>query len=77
MASCSSKETEMAEIVQVRIKGIVSTVKYGTLEGGDILRTDAAFAKHLVEDCSAAEYITAEKADVEAVPKAPKSSKKK
>lgn len=46
----------MSELVQVKIKGIVSTVKYGTLESGDILRTDAAFAKHLVEDCFAAEY---------------------
>lgn len=50
----------MTEHVQVRIKGIVATVRYGTLESGDILRTDAAFAKHLVEDCGAAEYCTAE-----------------
>jgi len=44
------------DIVTVRIRGIVATSRYGTLESGDILRTDAAFAKHLVEDCRAAEY---------------------
>lgn len=47
----------MAELVQVRIKGTVVTHRYGTLSSGDVLRTDAAFAKHLVEDCSAAEYL--------------------
>jgi hypothetical protein len=55
----------MTELVQVRIKGIVTTSRYGTLSSGDTLRTDAAFAKHLVEDCSAAEYV-AEKATVTA-----------
>lgn len=48
----------MTDHIQVRIKGIVATQRYGTLESGDILRTDAAFAKHLVEDCRAAEYCT-------------------
>lgn len=48
----------MGDLVQVRIKGIVTTSKYGTLSSGDILRTDAAFAKHLVEDCGAADYLT-------------------
>lgn len=52
----------MSELVTVKIKGIVSTVRYGTLESGDILRTDAAFAKHLVEDCCAAEYCNADTA---------------
>lgn len=49
----------MSELVSVKIKGIVSTVRYGTLESGDIIRTDAAFAKHLVEECCAAEYCDA------------------
>lgn len=48
----------MSELVQVKIKGIVTTSKYGTLTSGDILRTDAAFAKHLVDECGAAEYVT-------------------
>jgi len=44
--------------VQVRITAWqVSTSRYGTLSNGDLLRTDAAFARHLVEDCAAAEYI--------------------
>lgn len=47
----------MTELVQVRIKGTVVTQRYGTLSSGDVLRTDAEFAKHLVEDCSAAEYL--------------------
>ena len=56
------------DLVQVRILGIVSTGPYGTLQPGDMLRTDAAFARHLVEDCAAAEYITAQ---ANAVPAAP------
>jgi len=44
--------------VKVRIIGQAITARYGTLNTGDILKTDAAFAKHLVEDCSAAEYCT-------------------
>lgn len=67
----------MSELVQVKIKCIVSTVKYGTLESGDILRTDAAFAKHLVEDCCAAEYLSAEKVESAPATKAPRASKKK
>ena len=54
------------EKVQVKIRGIVSTTLYGTLESGDILTTDAAFAKHLVEDCHAAEYIAAPAVAVDA-----------
>jgi hypothetical protein len=45
------------ELVAVKIKGTTITARYGTLGTGDILRTDAAFAKHLVEDCKAAEYV--------------------
>lgn len=45
------------DLVQVKIKGTVITNRYGTLTSGDVLRTDAAFAKHLVEECGAAEYI--------------------
>ncbi len=44
-------------IVEVKIKCIVATSRYGTLESGDRLRTDREFALHLVEDCRAAEYI--------------------
>ena len=46
------------EQVQVKITGMAITQRYGTLSTGTILRTDAAFAKHLVEDCNAAEYLS-------------------
>ncbi|MGZ9027370.1 MAG: hypothetical protein ACXW2U_08870 [Telluria sp.] len=44
--------------VQVEILCQVMTAQYGTLQQGAILRTDAAFAKHLVDDCGAAKYVT-------------------
>lgn len=50
------------ELVQVKIRGTVVTARYGTLVAGDVLRTDAAFARHLVEDCNAGEYIGAQAA---------------
>jgi hypothetical protein len=49
------QEKSMVEVV---IKGIVVTHQYGTLNTGDVLRTDPEFAKHLVEDCGAATYRT-------------------
>ena len=51
--------------VEVKILGLTITAQYGTLNTGDILRTNAEFAKHLVEDCKAAEYISVQ-------PEAPK-----
>jgi hypothetical protein len=54
--------------VQVKMKTTV-VCQYGTFKTGDVLRTDAAFAKHLVEDCSAAEYVAqAEKPVVQGPP---------
>lgn len=44
------------EQITVKITGQAITARYGTLNTGDILRTDAEFARHLVEDCKAAEY---------------------
>lgn len=49
--------------VEVKIHGIVSTQRYGTLESGNILRTDPEYARFLVEDCQAGEYVTAPAAD--------------
>ena len=43
---------------QVKILCQVVTAQYGTLSEGAILRTDDAFAKHLVHECGAAEYDT-------------------
>lgn len=57
------------EQVTVKIIGQVMTAQYGTLNTGDILRTDAAFAKHLVEDCHAAEYVTVKAAIVKVAAK--------
>jgi hypothetical protein len=44
--------------VEVEITGMAITARYGTLKSGTKLRTDAAYAKHLVEDCGAAKYTT-------------------
>jgi hypothetical protein len=43
-------------MVEVEMLGQVITHQYGVLNGGDVLRTSAEFAKHLVEDCGAARY---------------------
>lgn len=51
------------ELVAIKIKGIVVTSRYGTLSSGDVLRTDAAFAKHLVEECQAGEYLKPQPAE--------------
>ena len=45
--------------VKVKIIQTVVTAQFGTLVSGDVLVTDSAFAKHLVDDCKAAEFITA------------------
>lgn len=50
-------------MVKVKISGTVITAQYGTLSAGDILNTNEEFAKHLVEECAAAKYLT--KADDE------------
>lgn len=43
------------ESVKVRIKGSVVTNRFGALSTGDVIATDEAYAKHLV-DAGAAEY---------------------
>lgn len=55
-------------LVKVRIKGIVVTAIYGTLSDGDYLVTSADFARHLVEDCKAAEYVATPPGAQEAPP---------
>ena len=50
------------ELVEVEITGLVITSRYGTLNTGAILRTDADFARHLVEDAEAAKYSRAKPA---------------
>lgn len=45
--------------VVVKITGFVRSSRYGDLETGDILRTDKAFARHLVEEARAARYVMA------------------
>lgn len=65
------------KLIEVEITGQAITARYGTLNTGDILRTDAAFAAHLVNDCAAARYTQAELArktvTVEPKPKKPKA----
>ena len=46
-------------LVEVEILGCVMTAQHGTLATGDILRTSAEFAAHLVDDCGAAKYTKA------------------
>ncbi|MDH6185487.1 hypothetical protein [Polaromonas sp. CG_23.6] len=67
------------ELVEVEITGQAITARYGTLNTGDILRTDAEFAKHLVEDCAAAKYTTAKpvKQTKAIAPAAPVTRKRK
>lgn len=65
------------EQVEVEITGQAITARYGTLNTGDILRTDAAFAKHLVEDCSAAKYKTSAGANSESAKPASRKKREK
>jgi hypothetical protein len=44
------------ELVEVEITALVITARYGTLSTGDILKTDQAFADHLVNDCKGAKW---------------------
>lgn len=48
------------ESVKVKVIRTAVTAMYGTLSDGDILVTSAEFAKHLVEDCNAGEYLSVE-----------------
>jgi len=48
------------ECVKVKIIRTAVTAMYGTLINGDILVVSAEFARHLVEDCKAAEYVSVE-----------------
>jgi hypothetical protein len=64
------------EQVEVEILAQVITATHGTLQQGAILRTDAAFAKHLVHDCGAAKYVKAKAAPAEVTPAKPSPSKK-
>ena len=43
---------------KVKMLGQVFTTSHGVLKTGDILTCDDAFARHLVVDCKAAEYLT-------------------
>lgn len=67
------------QLVQVKIKAMVITSRYGTLQDGDILRTDAAFAQHLVDECGAGEVIgpAENEADVPAPAAAARAPRKK
>jgi len=51
------------ELVSVTITAQAITSRYGTLMPGDVLRTDAAYARHLVEECGAARFDQAAKTE--------------
>lgn len=63
--------------VEVEILGQVITSMHGALKRGDILRTDPAFAKHLVDDCAAARYVRAPAKPAAPLPDEPKKAKAK
>lgn len=68
------------ELVSVKIRGTVVTARYGTLTAGDVLRTDADYARHLVDDCKAATYADAQRAQAhqpEGAAEAPKTKQRK
>ena len=44
------------ELVKVNITTQALTARYGTLNPGDSVLTDAQYANHLVHDCGAGEY---------------------
>ena len=44
------------ELVKVNITTQALTARYGTLNPGDSVLTDAKYANHLVHDCGAGEF---------------------
>ena len=62
--------------VEVRIKGNPITAQYGSLNDGDILKCSPEFAKHLVEQANAAEYIEAKKSEPKPEEEKPKPAAK-
>jgi CobQ-like glutamine amidotransferase family enzyme len=54
-------------MVQVEILCTVITSQFGTLKTGDILRCNADFASHLVNEAFAAKYIQAAKEDAKPI----------
>lgn len=42
---------------KVKIKATTITQQYGVLQDGDILNCSDEFAKHLVEECKAGDYL--------------------
>lgn len=65
------------EQVEVEILSQTITSQYGVLSAGHILRTDAAFAAHLVDDCMAAKYTKAKPQAEPSAPAAPAPTKSK
>ena len=46
-------------MVQIKIKTTVISAQYGAMTRGDLLRCSAEYARHLVEELNAAEYLEA------------------
>jgi hypothetical protein len=64
------------ELVQIRITGPINTSRYDALSSGDLLRTDAAYAQHLVKDLRVAVYLEDQKQPVVDRPTKPKRTRK-
>lgn len=60
-------------LVSITIRGTVITSRYGVLSSGDVLRTDADYARHLVEECKAADYAAAKPAAADEPKAAPEA----
>lgn len=65
------------ELVRVKITNTVITSRYGALSPGDMLNTDLAFAKHLVDDCKAAKFVDAKPVDIPSEPAKQKKGRRK
>ncbi|MDQ2822043.1 MAG: hypothetical protein M3Y65_16885 [Pseudomonadota bacterium] len=65
--------------MQVEVEILVQTItaQYGVLSQGDILRTSAEFAAHLVDDCGAAKYCVVQAPAPDADTATPKTAKPK
>jgi hypothetical protein len=61
-------------LVSITIRGTVITSRYGVLSSGDVLRTDAEYARHLVEDCKAADYTAAKHTEADEPKAAPQAA---
>jgi hypothetical protein len=65
-------------MADVKIKGTVITHQYGALQDGTILKNISEdYAKHLVDECDAAEYVMVKKTETKSSASQPASKSKR